>query len=107
MKKTLPQCFNYFIAILFLLFSNSFVGQESTQKDSLTASFEKYKKHVLTLDYIGRKTNSNQYFLNLAKTVMITSLLKAVDGIRSKLNTSMSNGMIFPIVTSCFCCHSD
>ena len=79
MKKTLPQCFNYFIAILFLLFSNSFVGQESTQNDSLTASFEKYKKHVLTLDYIGRKTNSNQYFLNLAKNYCDSILTTSID----------------------------
>ena len=28
---------------------------------------EKYKRHVLTLDYISRKTNSSKYFLNMAK----------------------------------------
>ena len=79
MKNTPPQYYNYLIAILFLLFSNSFVGQESTQNDSLTASFEKYKKHVLTLDYIGRKTNSNPYFLNLAKTYCDSVLTTGID----------------------------
>ena len=79
MKNTPPQHYNYLIAILFLLFSNSFVGQESIQNDSLTTNFEKYKKHVLTLDYIGRKTNSNQYFLNLAKIYCDSILTTGVD----------------------------
>jgi hypothetical protein len=95
MKNTPPQHYNYLIAILFLLFSNSFVGQESIQNDSLTTNFEKYKKHVLTLDYIGRKTNSNQYFLNLAKIYCDSILTTGVDdtwalGFKDKIDLTIA-----------------
>ena len=79
MKKASSTYYIHLITLLFLVFPNTFKGQASSQNDSLSTNFEKYKKHVLTLDYIGRKTNSNPYFLNLAKTYCDSILTTGVD----------------------------
>ena len=34
--------------------------------DSSISKYNKYKTHILTLDYISRKTNNSKYFLNMA-----------------------------------------
>ena len=48
-------------------------GATSSSSDSL---YNKYKTHILTLDYISRKTNNNTFFLNQAEqycdSLMIT-----------------------------------
>ena len=68
MKKNPPILFIYFIAIFLFVFASPTICYASGQNDSIASNYNRYKKHVLTLDYIGRKTNSNQYFLNMAKT---------------------------------------
>ena len=59
------------LTIYFLLLTLSlFIPLESfyAENDSVIHNAnEKYKRHVLTLDYISRKTNSSKYFLNMAK----------------------------------------
>ena len=77
MRKNQPILFIYLITIFLFVFVTPNPCYASGQNDSITSNYNRYKKHVLTLDYIGRKTNSNQYFLNMAKTycdsIMMTS----------------------------------
>ena len=79
MKKNQPILFIYFIAIFLFVFASPTICYASGQNDSIASNYNRYKKHVLTLDYIGRKTNSNQYFLNMAKTYCDSILMTSKD----------------------------
>ena len=52
-----------FLVILSCLFSFSSFSQNT---DSELVIIEKYKRHVSSLDYISRQTDSNKFFLSLA-----------------------------------------
>ena len=81
MKKNHPILFIYFIAIFLFVFASPTICYASGENDSIASNYNRYKKHVLTLDYIGRKTNSNQYFLNMAKTYCDSILMTGKDSI--------------------------
>jgi hypothetical protein len=63
------QLVNYFILsiTLFFCFSNPQSTYASSSENTISEKHEKFKTHVLTLDYISRKTNNSKYFLNMAK----------------------------------------
>lgn len=63
------QLVNYFILsiILFFCFATNHNSYASGNKNTIYKEHEKFKTHVLTLDYISRKTASSKFFLNMAK----------------------------------------
>ena len=63
------QLVNYFFLsiILFFCFSISQSTYASIGENTISEKHERFKTHVLTLDYISRKTASSKFFLNMAK----------------------------------------
>tara|TARA_B110001450_G_scaffold52027_1_gene48625 strand:- start:3160 stop:7908 length:4749 start_codon:yes stop_codon:yes gene_type:complete len=55
------------IAIFFFLLGTTRHFYSQGQKDSSFSKANIFKKHILSLDYISRKTASSKFFLNMAK----------------------------------------
>ena len=75
------QLVNYFILsiILFFCFATNHNSYASGNKNTIYKEHEKFKTHILTLDYISRKTASSKFFLNMAKKYCGSLLIIGMD----------------------------
>ena len=65
----MKQLFIFYFLILSLccgFLANPTSCFATAPSDSSVSTYNKYKTHILTLDYISRKTNNSKYFLNMA-----------------------------------------
>ena len=69
------------IAIFFFLLGTTRHFYSQGQKDSSFSKAHIFKKHILSLDYISRKTASSKFFLKMAKKYWVSGSKKQIEEI--------------------------